>query len=123
MDSGLAAGAAIRNDEKMHDILIRGGVLYDGAGNPGLASDLAIADGRIAAIGPNITGAARKVIDARNLAVAPGFVDIKTHSDFTLPINPKAESKVRQGVTTAHRGCRFAKRASRIICEHVRRPP
>ena len=40
------------------------------------------------------------MIDAEGLAVAPGFIDIKTHSDFTLPINPKAESKVRQGVTT-----------------------
>ena len=40
------------------------------------------------------------MIDARDLAVTPGFIDIKTHSDFTLPINPKAESKVRQGVTT-----------------------
>ena len=40
------------------------------------------------------------MIDAAGLAVAPGFIDIKTHSDFTLPINPKAESKVRQGVTT-----------------------
>src|SRR5206468_6591281 len=41
-----------------------------------------------------------KIIDATGLAVTPGFIDIKTHSDFTLPINPKAESKVRQGVTT-----------------------
>src|SRR5262249_23538900 len=41
-----------------------------------------------------------KIIEADGLAVAPGFIDIKTHSDFTLPINPKAESKVRQGVTT-----------------------
>ncbi len=41
-----------------------------------------------------------RVIDADGLAVAPGFIDIKTHSDFTLPINPKAESKLRQGVTT-----------------------
>ena len=49
---------------------------------------------------PASTGEAAKVIDARGLAVAPGFIDIKTHSDFTLPINPKAESKVRQGVTT-----------------------
>jgi N-acyl-D-amino-acid deacylase len=84
----------------MHDILIRGGTLYDGAGNPGVAGDVAVADGRIAAVGPGIAGSARKTIDAQNLAVAPGFIDIKTHSDFTLPINPKAESKVRQGVTT-----------------------
>ena len=48
MDFGLAAGAAIRNDKSMHDILIRGGILYDGAGNPGVAGDLAITAGRIA---------------------------------------------------------------------------
>jgi N-acyl-D-aspartate/D-glutamate deacylase len=84
----------------VYDILIRGGVLFDGAGHPSAAGDMAIADGRIAAIGQDIAGAARKTIDARGLAVAPGFIDIKTHSDFTLPINPKAESKVRQGVTT-----------------------
>ena len=83
----------------MHDILIRGGTLFDGTAAPGVAGDLAITDGRIAAIG-TITGAAKKIIDAKGLAVAPGFIDIKTHSDFTLPINPKAESKVRQGVTT-----------------------
>ena len=57
-------------------------------------------DGRIAAIGGSLRTAPRKIIDANGLAVAPGFIDIKTHSDFTLPINPKAESKVRQGVTT-----------------------
>src|ERR1700689_3115454 len=100
MDSGLAADAAIRNDESMHDILIRGGILYDGAGNPGVAGDLAIAGGRIAAVGTAISGSALKTIDAEGLAIAPGFIDIKTHSDFTLPINPKAESKVRQGVST-----------------------
>jgi N-acyl-D-amino-acid deacylase len=83
----------------MHDVIIRGGTLYDGTGSAGVAADIAIADGRIAAIG-NVTGDAKKIIDAQNLAVAPGFIDIKTHSDFTLPINPKAESKVRQGVTT-----------------------
>ncbi len=83
----------------MHDILIRGGTLFDGAGNPGVRGDLAIVGGRIAAIG-EAAGPARKTIDAGGLALAPGFIDIKTHSDFTLPINPKAESKVRQGVTT-----------------------
>ena len=57
-------------------------------------------DGRIAAIGPALPAGAARVIDAEGLAVTPGFIDIKTHSDFTLPINPKAESKVRQGVTT-----------------------
>ena len=84
----------------MYDILIRGGTLFDGAGHPGGAGDLAIESGRIAVIGGTVMGAAHKTIDAEGLAVTPGFIDIKTHSDFTLPINPKAESKVRQGVTT-----------------------
>src|SRR5213078_766027 len=82
------------------DILIRGGTLYDGSSRPGEQGDVAIADGRIAQIRRDLSGPAERVIDAAGLAVTPGFIDIKTHSDFTLPINPKAESKVRQGVTT-----------------------
>jgi N-acyl-D-amino-acid deacylase len=82
------------------DILIRGGTLIDGSGQPSEMGDLAVSNGRIAAIGRSLSGAAEKLIDVEGLAVAPGFIDIKTHSDFTLPINPKAESKVRQGVTT-----------------------
>jgi N-acyl-D-amino-acid deacylase len=82
------------------DILIRRGNVVDGSGSPGSIGDIAVARGRIAAIGPALTGEANTVIDADGLAVAPGFIDIKTHSDFVLPINPKAESKVRQGVTT-----------------------
>ena len=66
-----------------------------------MPGDLAIADGRIAAIGADVIGERRaRSSTPTGLAVAPGFIDIKTHSDFTLPINPKAESKVRQGVTT-----------------------
>jgi N-acyl-D-amino-acid deacylase len=91
----VAQGAFMPND-----ILIRGGTLIDGTGAPGQPGDLAIRNGRIAGIGAGIGSDAAKVIDADGLAVAPGFIDIKTHSDFTLPINPKAESKVRQGVTT-----------------------
>jgi N-acyl-D-amino-acid deacylase len=83
-----------------YDILIRGGVLIDGSGAAPTHGDLAIRDSRIAAIGADLGDTAARAIDAHGLAVAPGFIDIKTHSDFTLPINPKAESKVRQGVTT-----------------------
>ena len=83
----------------MYDLILRGGTLYDGSGRPGQRGDLAIADGRIATLG-EAPGHARREIDVSGLAVTPGFIDIKTHSDFTLPINPKAESKVRQGVTT-----------------------
>ena len=82
------------------DILIRGGTLIDGSGRAGKIGDVAVTEGRIAALGRSLPGGAAKVIDAKGLVVVPGFIDIKTHSDFTLPINPKAESKVRQGVTT-----------------------
>jgi N-acyl-D-amino-acid deacylase len=82
------------------DVLIRGGTLIDGSGLPGEPGDVLVRDGRIAALGRSLPGGAAKVIDAERMAVTPGFIDIKTHSDFTLPINPKAESKVRQGVTT-----------------------
>ena len=82
------------------DLLIRRGLIIDGSGRPGVIGDVAVAGGRIAAFGPAVPGDAKKIIDADDLAVTPGFIDIKTHSDFVLPINPKAESKVRQGVTT-----------------------
>jgi N-acyl-D-amino-acid deacylase len=82
------------------DILIRGGTVIDGSGRAGEIGDVAVRDGRIAALGRPLPAGSAKIIDAEGLTVAPGFIDIKTHSDFTLPINPKAESKVRQGVTT-----------------------
>ena len=78
------------------DILIRRGTIIDGSGSPASVADIALAAGRIAALAPSLDGDANKVIDAAELAVTPGV----THSDFVLPINPKAESKVRQGVTT-----------------------
>ncbi|MBN9409306.1 MAG: D-aminoacylase [Burkholderiales bacterium] len=84
--------------------LIHDGLLLDGSGAPGAPGDLLVERGRIAAVGHVPPEAARQSglrrIDARGLVVAPGFIDIKTHSDFVLPINPTADSKVRQGVTT-----------------------
>jgi N-acyl-D-amino-acid deacylase len=84
----------------MWNILIRGGTVIDGSGREGERSDVAIHDGKVARIGPNLPQDAERIIDAGGLTITPGFIDIKTHSDFVLPINPKAESKVRQGVTT-----------------------
>src|SRR6267378_4363173 len=81
------------------DLLIRGGHLIDGTGAPGREADLSVSDGRLVAVEPRSARPARRVIDARGQVVAPGFIDIHTHSDFTLPLNPRAESKIRQGVT------------------------
>lgn len=83
-----------------YDLLIRGGTVYDGTGAPGRRADVGIRGGRLTLVGTAGLASARRTIAADGLAVAPGFIDIKTHSDFTLPINPRAESKVRQGVTT-----------------------
>ena len=84
----------------MDDLVIRGGGVLDGSGSDAVRRDVAIRDGRIASISARYSGTARRTIDARGLVVAPGFIDIKTHSDFTLPYAPRAESKVFQGVTT-----------------------
>ena len=83
----------------MDDLLIRGGLVVDGTGAPPREADVSVHDGRVVAIEPRSARRAHRVIDARGHVVAPGFIDIHTHSDFTLPLNPRAESKVRQGVT------------------------
>ncbi len=83
----------------MDDLLIRGGHVIDGSGAPGRDGDVAVHQGRVVAVEPRSARPARRVIDARGQVVAPGLIDIHTHSDFTLPLNPRAESKIRQGVT------------------------
>lgn len=84
----------------MDDIIIRGGTVIDGTNSPGRPADVAVRAGRIIAIGRDLTTGGARVINAARKIVAPGFIDIKTHSDWTLPLMPKAESKIRQGVTT-----------------------
>ena len=75
----------------MDDILIKGGSVVDGTGAPARTADVAIRDGRIATIKENRTDSAERVIDAEGKIVTPGFIDIHTHSDFTLLLNPKAD--------------------------------
>ena len=86
---------------RAHDVVIRGGTVFDGSGAEGVEGiDVAIGGGRITAMGPALAGRGREEIDARGRAVAPGFVDIHSHGDGTLWEDPRAESLVRQGVTT-----------------------
>jgi N-acyl-D-aspartate/D-glutamate deacylase len=80
-------------------VLIRGGRIIDGTGNPWFSGDVAIKNGRIVTVGHLGNAAAARVIDANDLVVAPGFIDLHTHSDLTLLADGNAESKVRDGVT------------------------
>src|ERR1700682_2213294 len=97
----LRPGAGINNlRPTMDDLAIRGGLVVDGTGAPGREADVFVRDERIVAIEPGAGRGARRTIDARGQVGAPGFIDIHTHSDFTLPLNPRAEGKIRQGVTT-----------------------
>jgi N-acyl-D-amino-acid deacylase len=90
----------VRWSRPPYDLVIRGGTVFDGTGMAGIQADVAIAAGRIVSIERRVTGAATTEIDARGLAVAPGFIDIHSHADGTLRADPRAESVVRQGVTT-----------------------
>src|SRR2546425_12698642 len=84
-----------------YDVVIRGGRIVDGTGNPWFAGDVAIKGGRIAAVvsAGRLANATARVIDATGLVVAPGFIDLHTHSDTSLLADANAQSKVRQGVT------------------------
>jgi N-acyl-D-amino-acid deacylase len=82
-----------------YDLLIRGGRLIDGTGAPARAADLAVAGGRIAALGA-IEGEAGAVIDAAGLVVCPGFIDVHSHDDVALINVPGLDFKAAQGVTT-----------------------
>ncbi len=97
------------------DIVIRGGTVYDGTGSAPVRADITVAGGRITAVVPRAPDApptptptptptpspsGARVLDATNLAVAPGFIDLHTHSDLSVLLDGRAQSKVRQGVTT-----------------------
>ncbi len=82
------------------DLIVRGGTLFDGTGAAGAELDISITSGRIVAIGRRLTDTGAIEIDARGLAVAPGFIDIHSHADGSLFQDPRAESVIRQGITT-----------------------
>ena len=81
------------------DILIRNGMVVDGTGNPWFTGDVAVRGDRITAVGRALSLKAKREIDAKGLAVAPGFIDQHSHSDMLLLEDGMAQSKIRQGVT------------------------
>ncbi|MCP3693315.1 MAG: amidohydrolase family protein, partial [Planctomycetaceae bacterium] len=82
------------------DLLIQNARIVDGTGNPWFHGDLAIRGDRIVAIGAQLSGDSKQTLDATGLVVAPGFIDIHSHSDYLLLEDGHAHSKIRQGVTT-----------------------
>lgn len=84
-----------------YDIVLRNGRVVDGTGNPWFLADVGVRAGRIVTVGRIPAHAtAKETIDARGLVVAPGFIDMHSHSDLLLLEDGRAESKIRQGVTT-----------------------
>ena len=88
----------------MLDLLIRHGLIVDGSGAAGYPGDVGVQGDRIVAIGRLGAAEAKTTIDASGLVVTPGFVDMHSHADFTLPANPTADSLVHQGITTVVTG-------------------
>ena len=98
---------------RAHDLVIRGGTVFDGLGGAGTEMDVAILGDRIVDVARRVTERGTEEIDARGLAVAPGFVDIHSHGDGTMEEDPRQESVVRQGVTTIVVGQDGSSRAPR----------
>jgi N-acyl-D-amino-acid deacylase len=85
----------------MLDLLIRGGLIIDGSGNPGFYGAVAVEDERVRILRGDTAGIeARRVIDATGRVVCPGFIDMHAHSGLVILAEPQHEPKVRQGITT-----------------------
>src|SRR5499425_3597021 len=85
----------------MLDLLIRGGLIIDGSGNPGFYGAVAVEDERVRILRGGTAGIeAKRLIDATDRVVCPGFIDMHAHSGLVMLAEPEHEPKVRQGVTT-----------------------
>jgi N-acyl-D-amino-acid deacylase len=95
----LPSAISTSKDDARYDLVIRNGKIVDGTGNPWFYGDLAVKGDKIAALG-NVAAKGKREIDAKGLIVAPGFIDMHSHSDYTILEDGNAQSKIRQGVTT-----------------------
>jgi N-acyl-D-amino-acid deacylase len=96
---GLAAPAVlVASRARRADLVLRGAVLVDGTGSPGRTADVAVTGDRITAVG-RVAETGLVEIDLRDHVLAPGFIDIHSHTDLSLLVEPRAESRIRQGVT------------------------
>src|SRR5690606_18583932 len=99
--AGHPPAPAPRTSELMKvDLLLRGGTVVDGTGAPPYRGDVAVAGDRIVAVGDLPGLLATRVVEVAGRVVAPGFIDLHTHSDISLLVDPAGQSKVLQGVTT-----------------------
>lgn len=98
--AGSTAPLLVGCQPKEFDLILRGGVVYDGLGGTPYAADVGVKGERITALADLSNRSNHQTINLKGLAVAPGFIDVHTHTDISLLVNPKAESKIRQGVTT-----------------------
>ena len=112
LTAAVAAPAILRARWLDYDLIVRGGTVFDGLGGPGIERDLAVSAGRVAAIGKALSGRAAHEIDARGLAVVPGFIDMHSHVDGSLRADARAESAIRQGITTVIAGQDGSSRAT-----------
>src|SRR2546421_5622420 len=96
----IIGGGQIASADAPFDIVIKGGTVYDGTGGGGHVADVAIRGDRIAGVGDFAKASAKKTIDARGLAVAPGFINMLSWSNESLIQDGRSQSEIRQGVTT-----------------------
>jgi N-acyl-D-amino-acid deacylase len=89
----------IAESVEIYDVVIRGATVYDGTGAPGVRADVAVRGERVALVG-DVRGRGRSEIQAGGAAVAPGFIDVHSHDDFAVLLEPQMPFKVMQGVTT-----------------------
>jgi N-acyl-D-amino-acid deacylase len=110
--AAIVGAPAIHLGRRDHELVIRGGNVFDGLGAPPIAADVGVTSGRIEAIAPRLPGRGAEEIDARGLAVCPGFIDMHAHGDGSLDEDARAESAIRQGITTLVTGQDGGSRAS-----------